>query len=561
MRRRFALPFVLAVLAVLRAAGTSAQETTPAEPKAPPIPFASINCAGADRVLSDTEFLFQIIERPDMFDVIKSLIGEKAGDLKGLDRTKPFGVMMFLEPGFPPRPMPIAYIPTSDIDDLMETIAKTDFQTEKVPGSEKRYTLQGPGPKQHAVYRDGYTFISVSEVLLDEELPDPITANETLTTRYDVAISLRIKALPPILRDVFLGFLRSQTEAELQRKDDEPEGAYRARRANGISTLEAIEELLTEGDQITLGIDGNQESRKAVIELNLQATPDSSYAKTLKDFAARPSYFHSVQQDNDKPLTVAVSWQWNKREITQMSEMVEALRLEMDRVFKEQQLDPLPTSQLCDILKSTVEEGHVDAFVQISVPQPGHFVVTGGLKLQGAEAASPAITQLLSEVTTLPQVKGISTNQETHQGIAFHRISPEGEDQGAKNFFGGQPSFWFGTGQRALWFAAGADDAIPTLKDSIDRVLGSGPAAEGKSTPFVLVLRRAQWLSIPVDADRPWQQERREVAEQAFNKTNDTLRVETRPTENGVRTRVELDEGFIRWLGLSIVRQYDRSQL
>ena len=63
---------------------------------------------------------------------------------------------------------------------------------------------------------------------------------------------------------------------------------------------------------------------------------------------------------------MALSWQWNKREKQMMSEMVESLRLEMDRIFKEQQLDPLPTSQLCDVLKATAEEGHVDAYVQVA---------------------------------------------------------------------------------------------------------------------------------------------------------------------------------------------------
>jgi hypothetical protein len=37
--------------------------------------------------------------------------------------------------------------------------------------------------------------------------------------------------------------------------------------------------------------------------------------------------------------------------------------------------------------------------------------------------------------------------------------------------------------------------------------------------------------------------------------------VETRTLENGVRTRIEADEGFVKMLGLLLARSYDESQL
>src|SRR5262249_38908397 len=154
----------------------------------------------------------------------------------------------------------------------------------------------------------------------------------------------------------------------------------------------------------------------------------------------------------------------------------------------EQTLDATGANSLCDVLKATVEGGHFDGFVQVAVPQPGKFIVIGGLQLQGAEAASVALAQLLTEVTKLPDVaknSSLALNQDSYQGVAFHRIQPNADDDGAKKFFGSTPAFWFGAGQRALWVAIGADDALPTLKSTMDRALSTAVPPGGKSTPFV----------------------------------------------------------------------------
>jgi hypothetical protein len=244
--------------------------------------------------------------------------------------------------------------------------------------------------------------------------------------------------------------------------------------------------------------------------------------------------------------------------------MVEVARISLSDGLKEQNLDATAVNSLCDVLKATVEGGHFDGFAQVAVPQPGKFIVTAGLQLQGTETASVALSQLLTEISKLPQVaenSSLSMNQDSHQGVAFHRIQPNGEDRGATRFFGSTPAFWFGAGQRALWFSVGAEDALPMLKDTMDRVLSAEVPPGGQSIPFVLVFRRAAWMSLTADSDDPRGVFMQELRDQAFNASNDALRVETRPLENGVRTRVEADEGFVRMLGLLLARWYDESQL
>jgi hypothetical protein len=562
MARRFILVAAVLLVVFVRPgwAQTPATTDTTAEPVATPVPFAVLNIASVERLLKDTEFMFRSIDRPDVYQFAMSILAGQANDLKGIERTRPLGVMMFLEPGLPPRPMPVLYMPASNPDEFIKTAAVGKMNFEKLSENKYEVTMPRGSEKQTALFSDGLLYMSPSAVMIDGPLPDPIKLSETLTSRYDVALSLRINSIPPILRDVFVTFLRTTTEAEMQRRDGEGEGEYRLRKANAQNTMEALEELLTEVDEITIGWDGNEELRKGVLELNILAKPDSDTAKAIKDMAGRPSVFHIAQEDTGKPLTAAMAWRWNKRERQFMAELVEGARIKMTEELTKQSKDSTGANTLCDVAAATVARGYADAFVQVAVPEPGKFIVLGGVSLQGADAAAPALVNVFQQI---PEEANkdvtIETNLDSHQGVAFTRFSPTRKDD--VKFFGGVPSFWCGCGRDAFWFTFGADQAFNTLRDAMDRILTSGPAPNGQSDPFVLIVRRAAWQSLTPNPNRRREVTGHELAGQAFTTTNDALKVYTRPTEQGIRTRVEFEEGFIKYFALFLARQYDASQL
>ena len=229
---------------------------------------------------------------------------------------------------------------------------------------------------------------------------------------------------------------------------------------------------------------------------------------------------------------------------------------ELTKIMK----DVTGVNTLCDVAAATVGTGNMDLFVQVAVPEPGKFVVLGAVKLQGANAAAPALVNVFQQIPEEAQKDvAIETNLDSHQGVAFTRFSPKNKDD--VKFFGGVPAFWCGAGQEAFWFTFGADTAFTTLRDTMDRVLTSGPAPGGQSDPFTLIVRRAAWQSLTPNPERRFEVTRHELVSQAFDSSNDALRIYTRPTENGIRTRFEFQEGFIKVFALFIARQYDSSQL
>ncbi|MGD9857738.1 MAG: hypothetical protein AB7U20_22575, partial [Planctomycetaceae bacterium] len=412
------------------------------EPAPPPVPFAVINAAGIDRLLTDAQYVAEAAERPELMDWLNQGLGF-IGNLDGVDRTKPFGAMLFLDSGFPPIPFPVMYIPVEDERRLLDTMALRGSQWKKTGTADNRYEMIDP-PHMKLRFSDGYAFmVRRGDWILDEELPDPVTYNEQLTNRYDVAASLRVGAVPLGIRTVFLGFLRSSTETELQQRDNEPAAAYRIRRANGISLLEALDELLTQGDEIRIGWDASREQRTGVLEFVFNALPDSDYAKHLKSFSGNTTTFHALANDS-QPLTFIGSWKLDKREIKAYQEYLLAGKEALELRLTEQGQSITPIGGMYDALSATVEEGFIDVCLQFLAPEPKAFVIRGVIKLKGARTFGAALAELLTQIQGNPDVGQIDVNFASHQSVMIHRIGDrhEGEDVNEQRMFGGDPDLF-----------------------------------------------------------------------------------------------------------------------
>ena len=66
-------------------------------------PVAMLSLTAVDRSLDHIRNAFKSIERSDMVEVMEGFI-DQAGDLKGLDRSQPIGMALFLPSTLPPQP-------------------------------------------------------------------------------------------------------------------------------------------------------------------------------------------------------------------------------------------------------------------------------------------------------------------------------------------------------------------------------------------------------------------------------------------------------------------------
>lgn len=529
----------------------------------PPKPLVIFTVANIENSLSEVGKMFEVSGRPDVMEVVEGFIGGRLNELQGVDRTLPIGVMMFLTNDLPPQPSPMAYIPVSDLDALLKTLELGPMKPKKVEGSDNRFELAGRRRSMHGIVQDGYAYITRDETLLDAELPDPRTVSAGFAAAYDVSVSVQIQNVAPGIRELFINLLKSNIEAELQQRDDEPYAAYKMRSANGKNIVGLGEQILRDGKQLTLGLDASHDGHSAAIELLIDAEPESKFAQFLKNIGGKPSHFAPLVNAY-APLCISLSWGTDERERDMLTGNIEALVAALKENLPE--TSGVAIDQMAKSLNATVEQEHVDAIFQF-VPQENRtFVLMGGLKLMGAANFSTALTQVLDAAGELEGIDSVELNVDEHQSVILHRLRGKNASSEDKRIYGGHPDVYLGAGNGVFWFGLGSDAAISELNRATD-ILLEAPATQTVTSnelgagmaPFQITFRVLPWMDLPERENaNPLE---RELTGDAMANGADGVRLEVRPTENGGRIRAQFDEGFVKLLGLMLATQYDRTQL
>lgn len=589
-----------------------AQEDDEPKPTPPPEPLLVLHVESFERILNRLQDNLKEIDRADVGEAYDEFLEGTAGGLKGFDRAQPFGVAMFLPEALPPRPVPVVYAPVSDIGQLIKTLeigpVTVKRQTEEEQGTAvgERYTLtMQNGMKREIVVRDGYAFLSREESFLDGDVTTLARLAPRLGEKYDAALAVNITAVNPLIRDVFLGFLRTQSQAELQQRDDEPTSEYIVRKANGLSTLELIEHVLRDGEGLTLGVKFPEGSGNTVLELYADATPDSDFAQYLADLSAHPSSYASLVNDRD-PLTFSASWMMADREQRLGRELISGLAHSMTdrlRVATEPaaakpdpaarrraaaEFAPDPAVQgVLDALNATVDAGHFDVCFQFRELEPGRFGMVGAMHVVGGGTLGAGIRELLTALQSRGTDLEITQDVATHNEIALHRVRSPDQRAEERRLYGDESGLYVGASDRTLWFAVGSSRVLTELNSAIDGVAAAATQPATRQAPIQFIMQTSPWLSLaPREAEAPPdtdpetegvaednpdeqrqqrraanQKRQRELSQEAFDSDNDGLKLEIRPTENGARVRIELEPGFARMLSLMLADRYDRSRL
>lgn len=555
---------VLALLVVgLIAAGvpsvSRAQDNDPDKPKPKPRPAAQplviFNVASVDRLLGDVRYLFDASGQSQINEMIDSGLAG-VNDLKGLQRNKPMGAMLFLAPGLPPTPFLVSYVPVANIEELTQTIGGGgNTVLRPVEGETDRYELVGGDNEQQIVLKGGYAFISQNAENLDQRFLDPAKLTKGLSARHDLAITLRLDTVPDVIKTTLLGTLRAQFNANMQQRDDEEEGPYKLRRNNEANTLEFIELLISEGDRVTLGINASKEKKNAILEFQFDAKASGKWAKALKKIDSRPSYFAPLI-DEKAPLSFSLSWKMDKREQDNATDFLRILEPQVAA-----QLQPVAPAvhSLFAALNKTALTGHADAFFQYKVLPAERMALFGGIKVEEGKQLSAAVRSILSQLKQNPDVGKMELDIDSHKGVSFHRLG--GREQAVspanQRIYGGTPSVYVGTGPSVIWFSLGDSTSLDATKTAIDDLATSrGKVGKRKrGAPFQFVLNVTPWLD-KMEAGQPFTQ----MVRQAFAGGSDRLQVDIRPTDNGMRMQLKVEEGFLKLLGTAIGRGVEAGQ-
>ncbi len=582
-------------------------------------PLQIIHAASVERLQQKADLMFLAADRPEMSDIVAQWLKVTLSDLPGWDRTKPFGMMLYLKPGLVPGISAITYIPSTDPQATLTLLAGPEGSIKPVAGKTDRWEINDVswGPDLTARQAGNYLFFTAQTdaTELDRRFPEPERLVAKLNSRYDIAYQLLLKNIPPATKQMFVAFFKTTVEADMQQRDDEPDAAYRIRRANGESILDLADKIISQGEEVTIGGAVSAQNSNGMIELELNGTKDSKLAKFFQDMEGRRSLFTPVL-DNAATMTFNMSWQMDPKQRKVFTELFTfAPQLADDAATKNDQPAALDALQpFCKTLLNTAEQGHFDFFVQLSGNEPlDHRFVAGARVVANREfpkqfqslleyvktmrppetkpVAEPAPAAAPAAAPAVANQKGARRQRNNRPGPDLQRMNafatqfiqtmkiadsqigdypvhtieiPSPPDSMGKTLFSETPKLHLYAAPNSIWLAMGGDSALDTLKMNIQQISDAASATgtpRPSPGPFLFVTNAKQWVNA---ASATGETNEDDVGFSAavdrFQDDNDELRITSKATDSGVRTRVDLQSGYVGWLGRMIATQIVAAQ-
>lgn len=521
-------------------------------------PLVVLNAASYQRLRDNAGLMFESAERADMTDRVDQWAADFLKETKGIDRSRPFGMMLYLGENLFGPPLGITYLPIANIDEALETLAYGTGTIIPVEGKQGRHEIHySESFKLRTLYRNGYLFMvgpDGSDSSLDRNFPDPEKLTNRLTTQYDLSVSLMIKSIPPGLKAGFLAAFTSQAKASLQQRDDEPESVYRLRRANGEGWVDIVEKIVEQGNEVTIGGRLDPEKKIAHIDFEVSGTRDSKLAKLFQNMAGKRTYFGSLLE-NPSTFTMSISWLLEEKQRKLFVKYFEVAQNEFGTKDKDGDLPALAklVEPIFKTLVTTADVGHLDAIAQLTGTEKGEFALVAGVKLATSRELPNQITEVLGYLKEDPNGSELAMKLEMGfdaiDSFPVHRLPISPPDKAGQRLFGEDANLYIYASPQAVWCAFGGEAALDTLKEALQVVALPQDVKQNRNrVPFQFVTHAKNWLSVG-DEENPRAVAFNERARASFESDNDAMTLEIRPTDSGVRVRALFESGFLSLMG------------
>ncbi|MGO8752254.1 MAG: hypothetical protein ACLQNE_40465 [Thermoguttaceae bacterium] len=556
MKRSF-LSCLLVVILVGLSNISAAAESEAAKPKAPPAtgPLVTISFTGYDALMKNLAYVGKLGNRPDLPKLLQGEISEALGgkQLSGLDKGRPWLTLIHVNvTGFVPEPHLKTYVPVSDLKQLLDSldaVAESKdvgdgiFEIKPKEGGGEAYVKQVPG---------NWALVSSNKEDLAGGPADPIKALGGLHEKYLVAAKVSFQNLPQQLRDTATQALEAL--AQMQPGDQA---------ATMKQSIDEINRLLKELDAIVLGLNIDEKLATGALEVSITAKPGTKTAAQIAKGGAVKTEFGSfltpasaagfqfaeVVDKEDLPQTRAAVDNFRKT----------ALKGLEDQGLSEDQLKPAKqlVDGLMDVLVKTVESGKLEGGATLSLDSQAATLVAGGKLADGVqlEATLKQLVDLLNKEE--PEIaKGIKLNTETYDAVRLSTFSipleglplPEDLKEILGKLFGKQFEAIVGIGDKSAYLAAGRNPArmLKSVMDANKKESGKVIPPFQLSVDALSIAKFTAAVATEEDAKR-----RAEILVKALapSPAKSHLTVTSLAIPNGVKIRLEVQEGILRLLG------------
>ncbi|MEZ6055150.1 MAG: hypothetical protein R3C01_00460 [Planctomycetaceae bacterium] len=532
---------------------------------------ALIVAAGVDRLIEDVEYLLDIVQMSHLSQVVQVGLNGANG-LAGIDRTRPWGMLLFLDPNDPhAEPVPLVFLPVDDVPKLIETAAKLNLHMKAVDAgtdgettsdTEHRYTIQLGEVAHPLVISGGYARLTRPGMRAVDATPRQIRdLSDSLAQTYDLAISVRRKGIPESLFQEASKKLTADQERERMRKPNETDEAFALRsRAEG-AIFRSMFSILEQSQGLLAGVSISSQDKSGQVEVLLQTSINGDLAKRLDEISLRQRRFATVRQE-DAALSVLTGMRLSDEGVALGTQVIDLIRHEAKR----QSIPDLTADErerglkALDAIQSIISSRLLEGFAQFRSEPEEQFTLLVGLAVPQTEGLRISLETLLPKLSEAPNVTDVEVNVSAGEHLQLHRLKPAKIRSRDVRLYGDSAALYMGTGRQTAWFAvggratpakliqreeqAGRSLRVPLMNDTVTDT----PDGTATTQPLVQLTAHAMaWL--PLVEQEPGRNVRvGELLKSAFpnQESDDKLEATLTSTGSGLAFKLRLEEGYLR---------------
>lgn len=466
-------------------------QQTEGAPAATTDPVVVVTLGSISKLMQDVNYVTSMVGQPQAGGIFAMMAGTFT---QGVDTTQPIAIMVPLVDGMP---QPLALIPTPDVKTVLKRL---EAQTGPVDELDDGTLVIALGVNTVFIRQQGnWAVLAPNRDVLNLAPADPNSVFEGTGNDYDLAVRLKMQKVPPHIRDMLTTQIRQGFErAMAQQGDQDTESARRM----AEDSLEQLEQMINETDELKFGINVNQSSKKIVLDTKFTAVPGSKLASIYGGQRPIPSQFSTVIRPDAAAFyhgAMSIGPEAIEQSRASVANSLQSVRkvLEGDNNLSEQQKQDITAmiDRIGELAVDTVSEGRADVGALLLADEGKFQFVLGAFVADGNQAAQ-IVKELAAKVDGQPNAPKFLFDQGTYKGVTMHMVEadvPEKEEE-ARRMFGDTLRVHIGTGEKAVYLAVGneSDSLLKSLIDSAGSDSGANRPVGQIRVTLMPILQYAQ---------------------------------------------------------------------
>jgi hypothetical protein len=515
-------------------------------------PVAVISIKNADSLISDLKYILSAGGSPELSDLVDNMIEQatQGRGLAGIDRTKPLGAYMTLNAGNSPDF--VFFVPVTDNRAFREDFLSALFPRQQdVAGGV--FSVQSEGQQYYGKFANGHCFLTALPAAL-YKLADPA---RIVRSKFTFNLEADLARMPDEVKDGLVEQAEEAVRAAEEEQANEPVSEVEARlRDRGQKmTAELARMLFKETDRLSLGIDVDQQEKLVALDIGLVAKPNSSFAKSLATYSKTASAYASIiRPDAAASVIFAAPLSDQMRDYLRDSieSNMEQARTDIDNSEKlktPQQKEAAKDllERIMQIVKATGKTGLIDGALAIYPTKDNMAQVVGGGRIASGADFNKTLSEFVRQHAGTPEADRIKLDVAQYSDARVHEVTLELDEESETYLSSG--TMHLAVRGDAAYFAIGGD-TLAALKAAIDSI---GKSSSSNRPPVSVRIQPSKIVTIFGKGDDP----NVELAREAFTGDGDHISLELFSVQQGARLRLELGEGFLRFIALSISQQLE----